>query len=75
MKLKFVSMKKYKMMRGYTLLHLITHFITIQKYWSGQIIQFRILYTWGFDIDLRKGSLVDQLLNDSEKLVFYSKIK
>lgn len=48
------------------------NFITVEKYWSGKIIQFRILCEYGFDIDLRGGGFkVVDLLTDNEKRSFW----
>ena len=48
----------------------LRHFITVERYWSGKIIQFRIMCEYGFDIDLRKGSFIDWMLTPSEKQIF-----
>jgi hypothetical protein len=50
----------------------LKNFFTIEKYWSGKIIQFRILCEYGFDIDLRDGGFkLTDLLNEKEKKRFY----
>lgn len=63
-------MRKYKMRLGWR--YRLKNFISIKKYWSGKIIQFRILCEYGFDIDLRKGGFkITDLLNEKEKRRFY----
>ena len=70
MKIVLVSMRKYKMRLGWK--YRLKHLFTIEKYWSGKIIQFRILCEYGFDIDLREGGFkITALLNDKEKKRFY----
>ncbi len=50
----------------------LKNFFTIKRYWSGKIIQFRILCEYGFDIDLRKGGFkITDLLTEKEKKRFY----
>jgi hypothetical protein len=46
-------MTKYKMCLGWK--YRLKNFFTIEKYWSGKIIQIRFFVEHGFDIDLRKG--------------------
>lgn len=68
MKIQFISMRKYKMRLG--LKYRLKNFFSIKKYFSDKLIQFRILCEFGFDIDLRKGSIMDLLLTDKEKELF-----
>lgn len=69
MKIVFVSMRKYKMCLGWK--YRLKNFFSIKKYWSGKIIQFRILCKYGFDIDLRKGGFkITDLLTEKEKKRF-----
>ena len=68
MKIQFVSMIKYKMKLG--LKYRLKNFFSIKKYFSNKLIQFRILCEFGFDIDLREGSIIDLLLTDKEKRLF-----
>lgn len=69
MKIVFVSMRKYKMCLGWK--YRLKNFVSISRVWSGKIIQFRILCEYGFDIDLRQGSFIDQMLTDDEKRSFW----
>jgi hypothetical protein len=69
MKIVLVSMRKYKMCLGWK--YRLKNFISISKMWSGEIIQFRILCEYGFDIDLRQGSFIDKMLTDKEKRSFW----
>lgn len=66
MKIRFVSMRKYNMCLGWK--YRLKNFFTIEKYFSGKLIQIRVLCEHGIDIDLRKGSFkfID-LLTDKEK--------
>lgn len=70
MKIRFVSMRKYKSCLGWK--YRLKNFFAIKKYWSGKIIQFRILCEYGVDIDLREGGFkITDLLNEKEKKRFY----
>ena len=63
-------MRKYKMCLGWK--YRIKHFFSIDRVWSGKIIQFRILCEYGFDIDLReRGFKITDLMNKKEKKRFY----
>ena len=63
-------MRKYKMCLGWK--YGLKNFFTIEKYWSGKIIQFRILCEYGFDVDLRDGGFkITDLLTDGEKSKFW----
>ena len=69
MKIVWVSMRKFKMRLSWK--YRLKHFISIEKCWSGKIIQFRILCEYGFNIDLREGGFkITDLLNDKEKKRF-----
>ncbi len=72
MKIVFVSMRKYKMCLGWK--YRLRHFFSITKYFSGNLIQFRILCEYGFDLDFRKGTIIDQLLTDKEKKSFWMRM-
>jgi hypothetical protein len=72
MKIVFVSMRKYKMRLGWK--YRLKNFVTIQKYFSGKVIQVRVMCEYGFDIDLRKGSFVDWMLTDKEKQSFWTRM-
>ena len=69
MKIQFVSMRKYKMCL--TTKYRLKHLFSINRYFDGKVIQFRILCEWGFDIDFRQGSIIDLLLTEKEKQQFY----
>jgi hypothetical protein len=69
MKIRFVSMREYKMCLGWK--YRLKKFISIDRYFSGKLIQFRIMGEYGFDIDLRKGTFIDQMLTDKEKRSFW----
>jgi hypothetical protein len=66
-------MRKYKMCLGWK--YRFKNFITIKRYWSGKIIQFRILCEYGFDIDVREGGFkITDLLTEKEKHNFWMKV-
>jgi hypothetical protein len=66
MKIRFVSMRKYKMCLGWK--YRLKHLFSIDKYWSGKIISVMFLCEYGFDIDLHKGGFkFADLLTDKEK--------
>jgi len=69
MKIVFVSMRKYKMCLGWK--YRLKNFFSIKKYFSGKVIQFRILCEYGYDLDFRKGTIIDLLLTDKEKRRFW----
>lgn len=69
MKIVFVSMRKWHMQLGWK--YRLKKFVSIQKVWGGKVIQFRIMCEYGFDIDLRKGSFIDQMLTEKEKRSFW----
>ena len=51
----------------------LRNFISIDRYWNGKLISFRIMCEYGFDIDLRKGSFIDWILTKPEKQIFLEK--
>lgn len=65
-------MRKYKMCLGWK--YRLKNIVSVNRYWSGKIISFRILCEYGFDIDLRKGTFFDQMLTDKEKRTFWMRI-
>ena len=70
MKIVFVSMRKYKMRLGWK--YRLKNFVSFKKYWNGKIWQFRIMCEYGFDLDFRKGTIIDNLLTNSAKAIFSS---
>jgi hypothetical protein len=65
-------MRKYKMCLGWK--YRLKNFISVKKYFSGKVIQFRILCEYGFDIDLRKGGFFNWMLTDKEKESFWMRL-
>jgi len=65
-------MRRYKMYLGWK--YRLLHFIEIKKYFSGKLIQFRIMCEYGFDIDLRQGTFFDWMLTEKEKKTFWMRI-
>lgn len=72
MKVRLVSMRKYKM--RLPVLYRLKNLITFKKYWSGKIWSVMFMCEYGFDIDFRKGSLIDNMLNENEKPSFWMRI-
>lgn len=66
-------MRKYKMCLGWK--YRLKNFISVKRYFSGKVIQFRIMCEYGFDIDLRKGGFqITDLLTEKEKRSFWMRM-
>lgn len=72
MKIRFISMRKYKM--SLPLTYRLKNLLTFKKYWSGKIWSFRLMCEYGFDLDFRQGNLIDQLLTDKERAGFWRRV-
>tara|TARA_Y100000389_G_scaffold185290_1_gene204555 strand:+ start:79 stop:318 length:240 start_codon:yes stop_codon:yes gene_type:complete len=68
MKIRLVSMRKYKMLLGWK--YRLKNLITFKRTFSGKVLDVMFMCEYGISIDNRKGNFIDWMLTDKEKIRF-----